>query len=267
MRIVIASLAVAALSLSLGAQAPSAILAPTGTLRAVFLGTNPVHGRVDPKTGAAVGTVPDLVKEMARRLAVSFVVVPAPDAAGVIGALKNGTADIGFLAYDETRAREVDFGAPFVVMHNSYLVGARSAIQHSSDVDRANVTVAAVKGQTQELFVSSHLKNARLRIFQTMPAQTEVERLLTGGEVDAFAINRQRSLDAEAASASRLRALADSFLDVDQCFVVAKGDHGKLAPIDAFVTDARASGFIKSSIERAGVAGVDVASAANSAKK
>ena len=266
MRIVTASLVAALLSVSLAAQSPSATLAPTGTLRAVFLGSNPVHGRVDPKTGAAAGTVPDLVKEMARRLSVPFAVVPAPDAAGVIGALKSGTADIGFLAYDETRAREVDFGAPFVVMHNSYLVGAGSAIQRSGDVDRANVTVAAVKGQTQELFVSSHLKSARLRIFPTMPAQAEVERLLTSGEVDAFAINRQRSLDAQAASASKLRALADSFLDVDQCFVVAKGDRAKLGPIEAFVADTRASGFIKSSIERAGVAGVDVASDGKDAK-
>jgi hypothetical protein len=100
-----------------------------------------------------------------------------------------------------------------------------------------------------------------------MPAQAEVERLLTSGEVDAFAINRQRSLDAQAASASKLRALADSFLDVDQCFVVAKGDRAKLGPIEAFVAETRASGFIKSSIERAGVAGVDVASDAKDAKK
>jgi hypothetical protein len=88
MRIVTASLVAALLSVSVAAQSPSATLAPTGTLRAVFLGSNPVHGRVDPKTGAAAGTVPDLVKEMARRLAVPFSVAPAPDAAGVIAALK-----------------------------------------------------------------------------------------------------------------------------------------------------------------------------------
>ena len=46
-------------------QSPAATLAPTGTLRAVFLGGNPVQGRVDPKTGEATGTVPDLVKELA----------------------------------------------------------------------------------------------------------------------------------------------------------------------------------------------------------
>ena len=32
-------------------QSPAATLAPTGTLRAVFLGGNPVQGRVDEKTG------------------------------------------------------------------------------------------------------------------------------------------------------------------------------------------------------------------------
>jgi polar amino acid transport system substrate-binding protein len=163
----------------IAAQSPSATLAPTGTLRAVFLGTNPVHGRVDPKTGEATGVVPDLVKELARRLGVRNAVIAKPDAAAVIDALKNHTADIGFLAYDESRAREVDFGAAFLVMFNSYVVRANSQIQKSSDVDRAGIKVAAVKGQTQELFVSSHLKNAQVRIFQTMPPQTELEALLT----------------------------------------------------------------------------------------
>jgi hypothetical protein len=94
-----------------------------------------------------------------------------------------------------------------------------------------------------------------------MPPQAEVERLLGSREVDVFAINRQRALDAQAASGSKLRALADSFLDVDQCFVVPKGNTARLAPIASFVADVRASGFIRQSIERAGVNGVDVAAA------
>jgi polar amino acid transport system substrate-binding protein len=242
------------------AQSPSATLAPTGTLRAVFLGGNPVQGRVDAQTGAATGPVPDLVKELARQTGVPYSVVSAPNAAAIIAALRDRTADIGFLAYDETRAREVDFGAAVIVMFNSYLVRADSPIRRNADVDRSGVTVAAVKGQTQEIFVSSHLKTAKVRVFQAMPPQAELETLLTSGEVDAFALNRQRSLDAQAASAARLRALSDSFLEVDQSFVVAKGDRAKLAPIERFVAEMRASGFIKSSIERAKLTGVDVAS-------
>jgi polar amino acid transport system substrate-binding protein len=242
------------------AQSPSATLAPTGTLRAVFLGGNPVQGRVDAQTGMASGIVPDLVMELARKLGVPHTITSSPNAGGVIDAVKNHTADIGFLAYDEARAKDVDFGGAFVVMFNSYLVRADSPIQKTADVDRPGVKVAAVKGQTQELFVSSHLKQARVQVFQTMPPQGQVETLLTSGDVDAFAINRQRALEAEAASGSKLRALPDSFLEVQQSFVVEKGARAKLDAIEAFVADVRSSGFTKSSIQRAGVTGVDVAS-------
>jgi polar amino acid transport system substrate-binding protein len=145
-------------------------------------------------------------------------------------------------------------------MANSYLVKASSPIRASADVDREGVTVAAVKGQTQEHFVSATMKRARVRVLDVMPPQGEVDRLLTSGDVHAFAINRQRSLEAEAAAAGRLRALPDSFLDVDQSFVVARGHASRLAAIDAFVAEMRASGFIQRSIDRAKLVGVSVAS-------
>ena len=197
MRYPIVLVLVGLLCMPAAAQSPTATLAPTGTLRAVFLGSNPVQGRVNEKTGVTTGPVPDLVQELARRLGVPHKITPVADAQAVIDALKGNSADIGFLAYDETRAREVDFAGPFLVMFNSYVVRANSPIQTSKDVDRAGVKVAAVKGQTQELFVSSHLKNAQVRVFAAMPPQAELERLLTSGEIDAFAINRQRSLDAQ----------------------------------------------------------------------
>jgi polar amino acid transport system substrate-binding protein len=258
-----ALLAVCALSMAVSASrqlSRSAALAPTGTLRAIFLGANPVQGRLDAQSGVASGLVPDLVGELARTLGVPSAITSAPNAAGVIEALEQGTADIGFLAYDEARAREVDFGPAFLVMLNSYLVPARSPIQRSEDVDRAGVKVAAVKGQTQQLFVTRHLKHAQLRLFDATPPQAGLEALLTSGEVDAFALNQQRSLEAQAAAPSTLRALADSFLEVDQCFVVRKGEGAKLDALAAFVAEARASGFITSSIDRAKLAGVAPAS-------
>ena len=74
---------------------------------------------------------------------------------------------------------------------------------------------------------------------------------------------RQRSLDAQSASNSKLRALSDSFLEVDQCFIVEKGARAKLEAIEKFVAELRASGFIKASIERARLTGVDVATGKN----
>jgi polar amino acid transport system substrate-binding protein len=255
MRYVVLLVAACLLGVTVKGQSPASVLAPTGTLRAVFLGSNPVHGRVDAKTGVASGPVPDLVEELARTLKVKPSILPAPDAAGVIAALKNGTADIGFLAYDETRAREVDFGPAFIVMHNSYLVRADSPIQKTADVDRAGITVAAIKGQSQQLFVSRNLKNATVQVLDAMPPQSGLESMLLGKSVDAFAINRQRGLDAQAASSGKLRPLADNFLEVDQCFVVEKGAKGKLKAIEEFVSKVRASGFISASIARAKLAG------------
>jgi polar amino acid transport system substrate-binding protein len=218
---------------------------------------NPVQGRIDEKTAKPSGPVPDLVDALARRVGVPAAITSAPNAAGIVAALNSGAADVGFLAYDPARARDVDFGAAFMVMFNSYLVRGDSPLQKTADVDRAGVTVAAVRGQTQELFVSGALKNAKVRVFDAMPPQREVEMLLLNRTVDAFAINRQRSIEAEAASQRKLRALPDSFLAVDQSFVVRKGDDTKLPLLAAFVADAKASGLIRSSIARARLVGVD----------
>ena len=69
------------LSMPAAGQSASEILAPTDTLRAIFLGSNPVQGRIDPQSGVASGPVPDLVQELARRLGVPYKVVSAPAAA------------------------------------------------------------------------------------------------------------------------------------------------------------------------------------------
>src|SRR5712691_5365433 len=97
----------------------AADLASTGTLRAAFLGDNPVQGRVDPKTGAITGPVADLVQELARRLKVPYKLIPAPGARAVIDQINAHTADIGFLAWEAARAREVDFSGGYAEMHNT----------------------------------------------------------------------------------------------------------------------------------------------------
>ncbi len=249
------------------AQSPSLVLAPTGTLRAVFLGGNPVQGRMDAQTGVASGVVPDLVRELAARLEVPYTINSAPNARGVMDTLKNGEADIGFLAYSDSRALEVDYGSAFLVMFSSYLVPANSSIETDAEVDRAGVKVGAVMGQSQQLFVSRQLRNAEIRLFETVPIQAELEMLLTSGDVDAFAINRQRSLDAQAASVSLLRVLPDSFMDVEQAFVVPKGDNAKLQAIEEFVAEVRASGFIRSSIEKAGLGGESMSHPASTGRR
>ena len=84
-------------------------LAPTGTLRAAFLATNPVQARIDPQTGAISGPVADLARELGRRLGVQVSLMPVPDAATVIDRVTTKQADIGFLAYEAERASQAEF--------------------------------------------------------------------------------------------------------------------------------------------------------------
>ena len=86
-----------ALAAMLHAQSKS--LAPTGTLRASFIATNPVQGRVDAKTGETSGPAADLTRELARRIGVPAVVMPLPDADAVLESVKSGKVDIGSVSY------------------------------------------------------------------------------------------------------------------------------------------------------------------------
>ena len=235
-------------------------LAPTGTLRAAFLGRNPVQGNVDPKTGEITGPVADIVKEMARKMGVAYKILPQPNARGVIDRLRDHTADIGFLAYDEQRGAEVDFAGPYALMYNAYVVPGNSAIQKSADADRAGVRIGAVRGQTQENYLSANIKSGQVKVFETMPPQAELEKLLVNGELQAFGVNRQRA-ESAAADSPKLRAVSDNFLTVVQEVVIEKGSPAKLAQIDRMIDEMRASGFLKESLVRARITGVDVAPA------
>lgn len=239
-------------------QLTAGTVAPTGTLRASFLGDNPVQGHVDAQTGAISGPVADLVKELARRLNVPYTLVPLPNAAEVIASVKTHRVDIGFLAYEAARAGQVDFSAPYALMQNAYLVRADSAVRTSADVDRAGTKVGAVKGQSQEIWASANLKAARVEVFATTPPADEIANMVTTGRLDAFAANRARMEDVASRSPS-LRVLSDNFLSVGQAIVVDKGDRARLEMLNRFIDDVRSSGFVKQSLDGAKAAGVDVA--------
>lgn len=233
-------------------------LAPTGTLRGIFLGRNPVQATRTAGTGEYSGPVPDMLKEIARRIGVPYKLIPGENAAAVMEAVNGHTADIGFLAYDDTRARVVDFSAPFYLMHNAYLVRADGPFQNSADVDRPGAKVGATTGQTQQIFLSETLKQAKVILMKETPPDAEMARMLQSGEIDAFGQNRERS-EAAAAKFATLRVLKDNFSSVGQSIVVGKGEMSKLAHINRLIHDAIASGAVQAWLDRAKLVGVGVA--------
>jgi polar amino acid transport system substrate-binding protein len=233
-------------------------LAPTGTLRAAFIGDNPVQGKVEKGTGSTSGIVPDLARELARRVGVAHEILPLANPAAVIAAVREGRADIGFLAFEAARADLVSFSKPYVRSTSAYLVRADSGFERSADVDRAGVRVGTVRGQSQQIFLSASLQHAEAEVLPAAPDAAGVAALIVEGRLDAFAGNRQRMEDAARMSSS-LRVLPDHFMATLQSVVVNKGDEARLAEVNRLLADVRASGFLESAVSRARVGGVEVA--------
>jgi polar amino acid transport system substrate-binding protein len=233
-------------------------LLPTGKLRVAFLGTNPVQGRIDPQTTQVIGPVGDLTPALARRLGVPFEITPLPNAASVITAVNDGRIDVGYLAFERERAAQVDYTEPYARMGNAYLVLASGPIQHSADVDRDGVVVGAVRGQSQQAWVSEQLRRARIEMVADVPPYPELVGMLTGGRIQAFAANRQRMEDT-AKTDSRVRVLPDNFSTIPQAMVVRKGAAALLAELNRFVADSSTMTLVRESLARAHLSGVQPA--------
>jgi len=231
-------------------------LAPTGTLRATFLNGNPVHGIVDLQTGAISGPVADMVKELARRAGVPYAITPSNGAKELIERLNNHTFDIGLLAFEADRSRQVDFSGPYLLMGSTFLVPASSAIKTAADADRHGVKIGAVDGNSPTIFLQQHLKSATVIPWKAAPPYEQMLKMFASGEVDAYAGNRARLVEA-ADTYPGLRVVEDNFTVLEQNLVVAKGDAVKLKIINDFLDEARSSGFLKDMLVRAKLAGVE----------
>ena len=243
----------------IGHAALASDLAPTGTLRATYIATNPVQAFVDPATNEVRGPAAELARELAKRVGIPFIIKGAAGVQGVIDSVKNGEADIGFVAFDPTRATQVDFSQAYSLAQNSYLVPERSPIKSVVDADRAGVRIGVGARDAGDHFLTRTLKHAELK--RNEGGNIEVAlRQLAAGEIDAYAGNRMR-LHGIAQRTPGLRLVPDNFYGVEQSVIVPKGNAARLAIVDKFLEQARASGLIAESIARAGLVGVDVAPA------
>lgn len=256
-RFVTLAIAILVVALRVPAQTPDAgRLAPTGTLRVTFLRDNAVQGKVDA-AGTVTGPVADITRELARRLGVPFQITPGAGVRAVLDSVKMHTADLGFLAFDATRASEVDYTQNYELAYNSYLVRSDSPLQKIADFDRPGMRIAARKGDSGELYLSRTLKQAELKGIPGLDV-AEAQKMLAASEIDAFGTNRER-LVAESAPFPNVRVLADNFFAVEQALIVGKGNPDQLAYLNRLIDDLRASGFLQAAIDRAHLHGVEVA--------
>jgi polar amino acid transport system substrate-binding protein len=234
-----------AAALACGTSTMAGDIAPGGTLRAVYLGTNPAQAMRDAGTGEVRGPAYDLARELARRNNVPLEFKPIASPPAVIEAVKNGEADIGFVAYEATRLGTVEFSQTYMLVRQSFLVLDGSPIKAIADIDRAGQKIAGTINDSITLCMKRILKQATIVELENNPA--ELSKALTAGAIDALGANRQR--------------LTTLSTDGPQTIVVPKDRPATLAAVNALIDEVRVSGFLRSAIEHAGAIGVAVAPA------
>jgi len=238
-----------------GAASAQAELAPTGTLRAVYLGTNPAQTSKGPD-GELRGASANLARELAKRIGKPLDIKPAANPPAVIEAVKNGQADIGFVAYEATRLGTVEFSQTYMLVQQSFLVLGDSSLRSVSEVDRAGQKVGGTRNDSMMLCLKRVLKQATPVELDNNP--DVLVKAMLSKEVDALGANRQR-LTTLMKSVPGSRLLPDNYFNVPQNVIVPMGKPEALAAVNALIDELRASGALRDSIAKGGAIGVEMA--------
>jgi polar amino acid transport system substrate-binding protein len=118
------------------------------------------------------------------------------------------------------------------------------------------VKIGAVDGNSPTIYLQQHLKNAKVVLWPAAPPFEELLKMFASEQVDAYAGNRARLMEA-AERYPGLRVAQDNFTVLEQNIVVEKGDAAKLRIVNDFLDEARASSFLKDALIQAKLAGVE----------
>jgi polar amino acid transport system substrate-binding protein len=226
-------------------------------IRVAYLASNPAQAMKDPATGQPRGVVPDLVRELERTRGVKVTLSGKPNPQGVIDAVRNGEAEIGFVAYNPERAGPVEFTKPYLLVNQTFIVKPDSPIKSIADIDHQGRKLGATRADSIALYLRRTLKQGTL-IELDDTSQETVQRLLRDGAIDAYGSNRQRLTD-WTKTAKDVRLLSDDLYGVEQAIIVPGGRRDALDAANQFIDEVRRSGFLKAAVDRSGVVGITVA--------
>jgi len=241
-------------------------------------GSDETHRVIDPRVadpvGAGrvrVGMLPpqftrDLVTderrgwaiELAYALGVRLGIEPVPvEFSGpdrLLEGLKAGACDMGFLPNNPSWSGLADFSHPFLQLDFTFLVPPGSPIGRIADADQSGVRIAVVDRHASTLALLSMLKHAKAVSAETLD---DAFALLRDGQADLFASTRPQLLD-DSLRLPGSKVLDDRYGVTFMALAVPKGQTDRLASINEFVREAKASGLVQQAIERAHWRGVRV---------
>jgi polar amino acid transport system substrate-binding protein len=205
--------------------------------------------RRDAASGELSGLAVDLSRELAQRIGVPLKLIACEAAGKITGSATDNVWDIGYLAIDPLRARDIDFTAAHVELEGTYLVPASSPLQRIEDVDRLGVRIAVTAGSAYDLFLSRALKHAQIVRADNTPKSFE---LMVEQKLDAVAAVRTALI----AAAKRLpgaRVLSGHFMTIPQAAGVPKGRPAAARYVSEFIEEMKASGFVADTLKKYGL--------------
>lgn len=260
----LAALGVASLFFSLAHAQPmspaltpalKAALAPTGELRAVINTGNAVLAGLDAQQQAK-GVSVDIARELAKRTGLPLKLVVVNAAAGSVSALAKQDVDIGFVAIDPLRGKDLAYTAAYVTIEGAYLVRNNSPLKSNDEVDRAGTRIVVGKGSAYDLYLSREIKHATLAYAPT--SQAVVEVFLSQNLEVAAGVRQQ--LEKDMARLGGLRLLPGRFMAIHQAMATPKTRSPEVvAYLHGFVEELKASGFVAEALQRHRIDGVAVA--------
>ena len=227
------------------------VLAPTGKLRVGLYPGTPTSILPDAQSGGPRGVGYDLGKEFARRLGVPYEPVVFSKNAEVLEAVKTAQVDMAFTNASAERAKDMDFGPPYLEIELGYLVSQKSAISTPADIDKPGVRVGVTKGSSSDGVLSRDLKSAEVVRAVTVGAAAD---MMAAGQLDAFATNKATLYEmAEKLPGARV---LDGHWGVERhAIAIPKGRDQGRAFVEKFTSDAKSEGLVKAAIARAGLRG------------
>jgi polar amino acid transport system substrate-binding protein len=241
------------------AQAPSAeqkaAVAPTGALRAAIV-TIPFLARRDAASGALNGVAPDLAAEMARILGVPYrpSAFDSPNAG--IKALRDGAADVTFLAPTPERAGLIDFSPAFMGMEVTLIVPEASPIRTLADADQPGRRIVVYERTANDEMVQKRFTRAGVRHVPLF-AWKQAFDMLKAGEADAY-VDLRDQLASHQAELPGSRILAESLGRNAMAIGYPKDRPAATVFMKQFIDTVISLGTVKRSIERAGIKGAVV---------
>lgn len=230
-------------------------LAPTGVLRAGINMSNFLLVTSTAPNGDPAGVSPDMAAEVARRLGVPVTYVCYKSPGLLADAAENGEWDIGNIGAEPQRAEKIAFTAAYCEIEATYLVPAGSPIRTLADVDKPGHRIAVAGRAAYGLWLERNIKQAELVRTDSLDASYDA---FVDQKLEALAGLRPR-LNSDVKKLPGARILDGQFSAVQQAIGTPRKNEAAAKWLASFVEEAKASGFVKSLIEKHKVDGLSVA--------